>query len=38
VSTYTAIASGELAGVTADVERLTGHAPMSLADLLGPTG
>ena len=38
VSTYTAIASGELAGVTADVERLAGHAPMSLADLLGPTG
>jgi NAD(P)H dehydrogenase (quinone) len=37
VSTYTAIASGELAGVTGDVERLTGHPPMSLADLLGPT-
>jgi uncharacterized protein YbjT (DUF2867 family) len=37
VSTYTAIASGELAGVTGDVERLTGHQPMSLADLLGPT-
>jgi len=37
VSTYTAIASGELAGVTGDVERLTEHQPMSLADLLGPT-
>ena len=34
VSTYTAIASGELAGVTGDVERLTGHAPRSLAGLL----
>ena len=34
VSTYTAIASGELAGVTQDVERLTGHPPRSLADLL----
>jgi len=38
VSTYTAIASGELAAVTGDVERLTGHAPMSLADLLGQAG
>ena len=38
VSTYTAIAAGELAGLTADVERLTGHAPMSLADLFGPAG
>lgn len=38
VSTYTAIASGELAGVTGDVQRLTAHAPMSLADPLGPTG
>jgi uncharacterized protein YbjT (DUF2867 family) len=35
VSTYTAIASGELAGVTGDVERLTGRPPRSLADLLG---
>lgn len=35
VSTYTAIASGELAGVTQDVERLTGHPPRSLADVLG---
>ncbi|MBO9531617.1 MAG: NAD(P)H-binding protein [Solirubrobacteraceae bacterium] len=30
VSTYTAIAAGELARVTADVERLTGRAPQSL--------
>ena len=35
VSTYTAIASGELAGVTGDVELLTGHRPQSLAELLG---
>jgi NAD(P)H dehydrogenase (quinone) len=34
VSTYTAIASGELAGVTDDVERLIGRAPLSLADVL----
>ena len=34
VSTYTAIAAGELAGVTGDVERLTGHPATSLADLL----
>jgi NAD(P)H dehydrogenase (quinone) len=34
VSTYTAIASGELAGVTGDVQLLTGRPPMSLADLL----
>ena len=34
VSTYTAIASGELAGVTGDVERLTGHPATSFADLL----
>jgi NAD(P)H dehydrogenase (quinone) len=34
VSTYTAIASGELAGVTDDVRRLTGRAPRSLADVL----
>jgi len=33
VSTYTAIASGELDGVTPDVERLTGHPPRSLAEL-----
>ena len=35
VSTYTAIASGELAGVTGDVELLTGRRPRSLAELLG---
>jgi NAD(P)H dehydrogenase (quinone) len=34
VSTYTAIAAGELAGLTDDVERLTGRRPRSLADLL----
>ena len=34
VSTYTAIASGELSGVTDDVERLIGRAPLSLADVL----
>lgn len=34
VSTYTAIAAGELAGVTDDVRLLTGRTPMSLADLL----
>jgi uncharacterized protein YbjT (DUF2867 family) len=35
VSTYTAIASGELAPVTDDLERLTGRPATSLADLLG---
>ena len=30
VSTYTAVAKGELDGVTDDVERLTGRAPLSL--------
>lgn len=34
VSTYTAIAAGELAGVTDDVERLTGRPPVSLDGLL----
>jgi uncharacterized protein YbjT (DUF2867 family) len=34
VSTYTAIAAGELAGVTGDVERVTGHAPLALPDVL----
>ena len=33
VSTYTAIATGELAGVTPHVERLAGHPPRSLAEL-----
>jgi len=34
VSTYTAIAAGELATVTGDVARLTGHEATGLADLL----
>ena len=34
VSTYTAIAAGELATVTDDVRRLTGHAATSFAELL----
>jgi uncharacterized protein YbjT (DUF2867 family) len=34
VSTYTAIAKGELDGVTPHVERLTGHPARSLAQLL----
>ena len=34
VSTYTAIAAGELAPVTDDVHTLTGHRPISLAELL----
>jgi uncharacterized protein YbjT (DUF2867 family) len=34
VSTYTAIAAGELAAVTGDVATLTGHAATALADLL----
>ncbi|WP_285114965.1 SDR family oxidoreductase [Leifsonia sp. fls2-241-R2A-40a] len=34
VSTYTAIAAGELAGVTNDVERVTGRRPLSLDELL----
>jgi NAD(P)H dehydrogenase (quinone) len=34
VSTYTAIASGELERVTDDVRLLTGHPPISLTDLL----
>jgi uncharacterized protein YbjT (DUF2867 family) len=34
VSTYAAIANGELDGVTDHVERLTGHPPMSLAEYL----
>lgn len=36
VSTYTAIASGELSLVTDAVERLTGRAPLDLQDLLRP--
>ncbi|OUM45101.1 SDR family oxidoreductase [Arthrobacter sedimenti] len=34
VSTYTAIARGEMAEVTPDVARLTGRRPLSLRDLL----
>ncbi len=34
VSTYTAIGSGDLAGTTSDVERLTGHAPRTLEQAL----
>ncbi|MET0989870.1 MAG: SDR family oxidoreductase, partial [Glaciihabitans sp.] len=34
VSTYTAIASGELAAVSPDVETLTGHRPLSLVEVL----
>jgi len=35
VSTYTAIADGELERVTDDVRRLTGHEPRTLEDVLG---
>jgi NAD(P)H dehydrogenase (quinone) len=34
VTSYGAIAAGELAGVSDDVRRLSGHDPMSLADFL----
>lgn len=34
VSTYTAIAAGELEGVSGDVERVVGHPPMTLSALL----
>lgn len=34
VSTYTAIASGQLAAVTDDVRRLTGREPLSLVEVL----
>lgn len=34
VSTYTTIAAGEVAGVTGDVESITGHPATSLRDLL----
>ncbi|CAM3174090.1 Quinone oxidoreductase 2 [Arthrobacter ulcerisalmonis] len=34
VSTYTAMGSGELGGVSPDVHGLTGHDPLSLADVL----
>jgi hypothetical protein len=35
VSTYTAIAAGELDGISDTVQRLTGHPPLSLAELMG---
>ena len=38
VSTYTAIANGEVAAVTDDVPRLTGHPATSLAELLARGG
>lgn len=34
VSTYTAIRDGQVAGVTDDVRRLTGHRPRSVEDVL----
>ncbi|BAR06110.1 NmrA-like protein [Scardovia inopinata] len=34
VSSYTAIASGRLSGVTHDIELVTGHAPLSIEDVL----
>ncbi|WP_026550775.1 SDR family oxidoreductase [Arthrobacter sp. Br18] len=34
VSTYTAIAAGELAGISTDIETITGRRPISLSDLL----
>ena len=37
VSTYTAIAAGELAGVSGDVERVTGRRPLSLDEYLRDT-
>lgn len=38
VSSYTAVAAGELAGVTGDIEHLTGHSATSFAELLGRGG
>jgi len=35
VSTYTAIAAGEQAAVSDDIERVTGRVPMTLAEFLG---
>ncbi|MGW4791931.1 hypothetical protein ACWEPC_05890 [Nonomuraea sp. NPDC004297] len=35
VSTYTAIAAGQLDGVSGDIPRLTGHAATPLADVVG---
>jgi uncharacterized protein YbjT (DUF2867 family) len=36
VTTYTAVAAGDLEHVSGDVERLTGHQPRSLTDVLRP--
>lgn len=38
VSTYTAIGSGRLAGVTHDVELITGALPLSFEDVLRISG
>jgi uncharacterized protein YbjT (DUF2867 family) len=38
VSSYTAIAAGEMSGVTGDVELLTGRPATSLADVLAGRG
>ncbi|MBW3562274.1 MAG: SDR family oxidoreductase [Actinobacteria bacterium] len=38
VTTYTAIAAGDLAEVTDDVARVTGHPPRSLRDILADHG
>jgi len=38
VSTYTSVAAGELAAVSEDVERLTGHPATSLEELLRAAG
>ena len=35
VSTYTAIRAGEVEAVTGDVQRITGHPPIGLRELLG---
>ena len=38
ISTYTAVAAGEHAQVTGDVEALTGHPAMPLREVLAPAG
>ena len=38
VSTYTAIAAGDLARVTSDVLRVAGHAPLGLDEVLAASG
>jgi hypothetical protein len=35
ISTYLAVAAGELDGVSDDVRRLTGRDPLGLADVVG---